>query len=47
MEIYFINRLEYISKDAYFKACRDNTIYELYCYSNTDGKIQVMNKLTT
>lgn len=37
MEIYYINRLEYKNDDAYILACRDNIIYELFCYANTDG----------
>ncbi len=39
MVVYFVNPLEYKIKDLYFKACYDNTMYELFCYANTEGKI--------
>lgn len=38
MEIFYINRLEYMNDDAYILACRQNILYELFCYANTDGK---------
>lgn len=39
-EIYFLCRQKYSSNDDFYRACRDNLLYEIYLYSNTDGIIQ-------
>lgn len=40
MTVFYINKQDYVLEKDYIMACRDNVIYELFCYINSEGSIR-------